>query len=433
MLAVAIPVLFLHVQYQPGFRIGIGSTTVNAYLSDFAVLAVVLVAIWSGVRDGFAPLAAARWVWITGALFFGWIFVNVVYSHLHASAYPWLTHAVTGVKFGEYALLAPALPLLVRRTRDLVLPLWSLTLWSLFATIVGIAQFLGARIFFPGTVGHRQASLLGESDFAALSGAVLIVGLVVLVRKERVPGRELGIVATAAGAIGVILAAAVASLLGIVTAGLVLAAVLLFRHELPLRRAIAAGAVALVVAVGVVALRGGDLGSFARFLNTPATSPQSKEKTVQTYAHRTLLAWIGFKIWADHPVLGAGWESTGDARTFGPYLAAAHRRFPNEPAEAFPTSAHPYATQNIWIEALAELGVVGFVFLVSMFAAVAVTGWRAARTSGAFPALIGLGWTALVVWLWTAQSFVAGIPLDAVTWLGFGLVATGAATMRTDA
>ena len=31
---------------------------------------------------------------------------------------------------------------------------------------------------------------------------------------------------------------------------------------------------------------------------------------------------------------------------------------------------------------------------------------------------------ALVIWLWTAQSFVAGIPLDAVTWLGFGLVAT---------
>ena len=27
-----------------------------------------------------------------------------------------------------------------------------------------------------------------------------------------------------------------------------------------------------------------------------------------------------------------------------------------------------------------------------------------------------------------AQSFVASIPLDAVTWLGFGLVATGAAS-----
>jgi hypothetical protein len=52
------------------------------------------------------------------------------------------------------------------------------------------------------------------------------------------------------------------------------------------------------------------------------------------------------------------------------------------------------------------------------------------RRAGEQAALIGLAWTALVAWLWTAQSFVAGIPLDAVTWLGFGLVATGAAYAR---
>ena len=66
-----------------------------------------------------------------------------------------------------------------------------------------------------------------------------------------------------------------------------------------------------------------------------------------------------------------------------------------------------------------------------MFAAVAAVGWRGARRLGEPAALLGLGWTALVVWLWTAQSFVAGIPLDAVTWLGFGLVATGAARMQS--
>src|SRR5437667_251361 len=37
-LAAAVPILFLHVQYQPGFGVGIGSTTIDAYLSDFAVL-----------------------------------------------------------------------------------------------------------------------------------------------------------------------------------------------------------------------------------------------------------------------------------------------------------------------------------------------------------------------------------------------------------
>ena len=73
MLAAAIPILFLHVRYQPGFGVGFGSTTVNAYLSDFAVLAVVLLALWSGIHDGFAPLARGRLLWLAAALFFAWV------------------------------------------------------------------------------------------------------------------------------------------------------------------------------------------------------------------------------------------------------------------------------------------------------------------------------------------------------------------------
>ena len=75
---------------------------------------------------------------------------------------------------------------------------------------------------------------------------------------------------------------------------------------------------------------------------------------MQTYAHRTLLAWIGLHIWRDHPVLGAGWEAASDPDVFVPYLPAAHRHFPTEPALAFPTRSHPYNVQNVWIEALAD-------------------------------------------------------------------------------
>jgi O-antigen ligase len=89
--------------------------------------------------------------------------------------------------------------------------------------------------------------------------------------------------------------------------------------------------------------------------------------------------------------------------------------------------------QNVWVQALADLGIVGFVLLVTMFAAVIATAWRGARAAATPALLIGLGWTALVVWLWAGQSFVAGIPLDAVTWLGFGLVASGVSWTRADA
>src|SRR3954462_2420051 len=76
-LAAAIPILFLHVHYQPGIAVGFGSTTVNAYLSDFAVLAVVMAAVATLAGAGFVALAPGRWVWLTGGLFVFWMFLEV--------------------------------------------------------------------------------------------------------------------------------------------------------------------------------------------------------------------------------------------------------------------------------------------------------------------------------------------------------------------
>lgn len=425
MAAVCLPVIFLHVRYQPGFAIRVGSTSANAYLSDFAVVAIAFSGLAAGLRRGFAPLRHARWIWGTATAFLLWTFVGLAIGRHVSSAYPVYTHAATAAKFAEYALLAPALPLVLRGVADLATVLWSLTAWSVVASAVGVVQFLGASILLHGRLGGRQGSFLSDADFSALSGAVLLIGLVAFAR-ARTFGRRLAVVATVTGVVGLVLGGAIAGILGLATAVVVIAVVLIARDELPRRTALAALVVALVAGVGVVALRGGDLASFARFAGISSGGSQ-RERTVQTYAHRTLLAWIGLHIWRDHPVLGAGWEAADDPDTFEPYLPAAHRRFPTEPALAFPTRSHPYNVQNVWIEALADLGVVGLVLLLSMFVAVAAVGWRHARRLGEPAALLGLGWTALVVWLWTAQSFVAGIPLDAVTWLGFGLVATGAA------
>ena len=311
-LAAAIPILFLHVHYQPGFGVGFGSTTVNAYLSDFAVLAVVVVAAWSGFRDGFAPLARGRWLWLAIGLFLAWMVFEVAYGHIHSSTYAWHTHGVTATKFAEYALLAPALPLLIRRTRDLVLPLWSLVLWSAVATAVGVAQFFGAEIFLAGTVGRRQASFLSSADYAALSGAVLLVGIVAIAVPRLRLSRTLAIVAIVSGVLGTITAGAIASVLGLATALVALAAVLVARHELAPRRLAVVGAAAAIVLVGVIAIRGSDLDAFARFLGASPGRQAAQPTKIQTYAHRTVLAWIGFEIWKDHPLLGVGWEGSAE-------------------------------------------------------------------------------------------------------------------------
>lgn len=421
-LAAAIPILFLHVAYQPGLGVGFGSTTINAYLSDFAVLAVVVAAIVRGVRDGFRPLGPGRLLWIAGALFLAWTVAEVVHGRLHEPAYAWHTHGVTAAKFAEYALLAPAVPLLLRSVGDVLAPLWALAGWSACATAVGIAQFFGVDIFLAGTVGRRQASFLSSADFAALSGAALLVGIVALAAPRLRLGRALAATALVSGVLGMIVAGAIASVLGLATALAALVAVLLARHELAPRRLAAVAALGAVVLAGAVAIRGSDLDAFARFLGATPGAQKAPAK-IQTYAHRTLLVWLGYEIWKDNPLLGVGWEGSSEPANFEPHLAAAHRRFPDESPLAFPSAApdRRYGVQNVWIQALADLGVVGFALWTAVFAAAA---WLAVRTRASIAGLVALGWIGLLVWLWSAQGFVAGIPLDALTWLAFGLAAT---------
>jgi hypothetical protein len=225
--------------------------------------------------------------------------------------------------------------------------------------------------------------------------------------------------------LGTIIAGALASVLGVATALVVLALVALVRRELSPRPVAFVAAAAVIVLVGSIAIRGADLDAFARFLGASPGKQQAHPSKIQTYAHRTLLVWLGYQIWIDHPALGVGFEGSAEPDTFEPYIPAAHRRFPDESPNSFPSRApnRQYGVQNLWVQALADLGVIGFLLITAVFAAAALLGGRAALAGGRV-GTIALAWTALLVWLFTAQGFIAGIPLDALTWLAFGLAAT---------
>jgi O-antigen ligase len=196
------------------------------------------------------------------------------------------------------------------------------------------------------------------------------------------------------------------------------------RRSLTLRRLLSVAAVGAVVLAGAVAIRGSDLDAFARFLGASPGSHAAAPTKVQTYAHRTLLTWFGFQIWKHDPVLGVGWEGSAEPASFTPYLAAAHRHFPDEAPLAFPSAApeRRYGVQDSWVQALADLGVPGLLLWAALFLAAA---WLAVRKAlgGAPDGLYALLAVAVLVWLWTAQGYVAGIPLDALTWLAFGIAA----------
>ena len=187
---------------------------------------------------------------------------------------------------------------------------------------------------------QRVPSFVGFEDFALLSGAAVCVSLVALLRgaSGRVE-RSVAWVGSVSGGLGIVLSGAIAGVLGLGLAAAGISLVALRRRELAPRRALAIAGVVLAVAAGSALMRAGDIGSFFRFLGVEQRQ-QAEAGEVQSYSQRTLLAYIGLKIFLDHPLLGVGWQGSLDEAGYGPQLAAARARFPDEPLLAFPSPRH---------------------------------------------------------------------------------------------
>lgn len=432
LLGLAIPAIFLHIKYQPGIQIEAGSTQVGVELSDLAVLAVALAAAVAGFRLGSAPLAPARWLWVFGAAFLALVLAGTLYPLLGAHDYRFLVHFVTATKFAEYAVLAPALPLVLRAERQLEVLLWAIAAWSAAATAWGLLQFAGLVNELEGRRPlQREPSFVGIHDFAALSGIALTIALAVLVLgRPSGARRALVAVSGAAGAIGLVLAAAAAGGIGILLAGLAALVVGYRRHTVTAARTALVVTLAVAPALGVAVMRNGSITQFAHFLGLGHETVNKQD--VESYVHRSMLAYIGVRMFADHPVVGVGWQGSEELSNYGPYLADAHRRFPDAPAVSFPSPQHAWGVQNAYLQVLTDLGAVGLAVLIALFAAGFALAGRAALRAPPAPALlglVGLGWLLIAAGVWNGLGLVAGIPLDAVTWLAFGLAATSAAWM----
>ncbi|HVM18217.1 MAG TPA: O-antigen ligase family protein [Gaiellaceae bacterium] len=421
-LAAALPFLFLHVEYQPSLALG-GDDGIRVALSDVAVVAAAIAALAAGRRYGFEPLRPGRAIWTASALFLAFCLVSVFHPLAGNPEYPWRSNLVTVAKFSEYALLALALPLLARAREHLLLLLGVLVAWSVAMTGVGVLQFLGLVDEFEGRRPlQREPSYVGIEDFGVLSGAAVSIALVVLVlgvggRRERIAA----VVAAVSGAVGLVLSAALAGLLGLVVAAAVALAVASRRGTLTARRAAAVGALVLAVAGGVVAMRSGDIDRYLAFLGI--RDAEVEESEVQTYLHRTLMMYIGWQIFLDHPVLGAGFQGSREEYAYGPQLDQARERFRDAPDRAFPAPEHPWGPHNLYLQALADMGVPGLVLLLAVFGTGFLLAGRVALRAPpatAAPGLLALLWLVLLFGIGNGRGIVAGIPFDALLWLALG-------------
>ena len=404
--AAAIPLLFLHRRYQAHTSFG----PLDIFGSDVAVAAIVAAALLAGVWWGCSPLRRTPALWTVAGALLALIVASCFWTPLDHTQ----KHLITAAKIVEYALLAPSLVLLLRRRVDVERFLLVFVGWSAAASTWGLLQFLGLVDEFEGKrPGQREVSFLGIHEFAGFSAAALAIGFAAIVLAE---DRRLTKVAAAAGLVGSILAASVFALGGIVAFAVLAAVVGRRAGTLTARRAAAIGAITLVVAAGVLSLRAGDATHFLSFLGRPTATNQN----VQTGSQRVMLLYIGARIWLDHPLLGVGFDRSTDQ--YGPYLADAKREFSGQPAQAYPSPAHAYGVQNFWVQALADLGVIGFALAVGTF----LVGVRVALRAFGSAKVLGLaaaGWIVTVAGTWNGVGMIAGIPLDAVMWFGLGLAA----------
>jgi hypothetical protein len=419
-LAVALPIVLVHVDFQPGFTVTAGSTHAHIVLSDLAVLACLGAALVVAVGRGLAPLRAGVPAWVALALFL--VLVVAACFYPESSAYPWHEHIVTAGKYVEYALLAPAVVLLLRRREDLALLAATVVASSVVASTLAVVQFFGWGIVKGWPAGYRQPSFLGHHDFAALSGIALALALAAIALPAWRVDRRLAVAGGVAGTIGLFLSGSLAGAIGLLAG----AAVAAYVARGSLRRAGVILGIGLAVFGGVVLFRGGDVKSFLHLIGI---GKKDERRQVETYVQRTMLAYYGWKVFLDHPVAGAGWQASNDEYVYGPYLPLLHRKFPNTPEQGFPSPAHPYGIQNAYVQALADLGVIG---LALFLAALLVPLWLGARRllRGPPPVTLVAVMSLLVsMGVLTALGLVAGIPTDALTWLAAGLCAAPTALL----
>lgn len=392
----------LHRHYQPGLAFG----SIDVDLSDLAVAAVCIAALAGRgriEREARAGLLAVAALAVAALLSTAW--------GAHFDGYDLHAHAVSTTKWIEYMLLAPAVVLIVRRQADLLPAAFAAVAWSVVVTVIGVLQYVGALGDLENTpAGRRKSSLLGYHDFSALSASVLALALLVLAT-GRGP-RRLAMVGAASGAAGMVIGGAFDAVLGLVLAAILI--VLACRVRDARRLAVVAGIV-LAVFAGTIAIRSQAVADGLKFLGLKeGTGGASKH--VQSYRQRVLLAYIGGRIFVGHPLLGVGFNGSFDEFAYRPYLADARAKF-DQPPEAFPSPSHRWGVQNAYVQSLSDFGALGLVvFLAALFVPV----WSALR-HGARPVAVAAAAVVLVTaGVWNGLGLVAGIPTDALTWIGVG-------------
>jgi hypothetical protein len=343
---------------------------------------------------------------------------------------------VTGLANGGTALVAAGklVMLAVLLVASVVLidtvdRLWIVTLLIVIVTAAAVAW---ALVGFAQHPGDRQASFLGEHDLAALSTASLVVGLAALHTRHRLSG--LPLVAGIVGCLGIVLGAALASLLGLYLAGAALIGIAALRRSLRLRSVVITVLVALALTGATYSLRSSELGFLQQWF-----APAENAKPGQyagSWSQRLIFVYVGGRVFLANPLLGTGWWGELPPSEYARFLPAARARFPDQPPRYFPPANGSFIPQQTFDQVAYELGVVGIALLLALVATASRDSLRTARgwprgEPDELAAYLAGPWLASLLGVIAGSALFGGTPIAALFWLTFGLVAASSVLARS--
>lgn len=300
----------------------------------------------------------------------------------------------------------------------------------LIAMIVGFYTIATtwAAVEFVVEGGGRQASFLGEHDLGALATMAVVVGLADRYTRADRPS-ALVLVGLGAGALGIILGASLASLLGLYLAAGAIMGLAAVRRDVRRSAVLLTVVLCTTVTAGTLALRSGELGFIQSWFGPP---PETPGQYAASWSQRLIYAYIGGRVFLDHPVVGTGWQGELPPSDYAEYLPAARKRFDDQPPHYFPSEEDSFAPQQTYDQVLFQLGLVGAAFFLALgclavrCALFAGRRWRR-RGIGDEQAYVPAGWVASTGGALAGAALFGGSPLTALFWLTLGVAAAAPA------
>jgi O-antigen ligase len=237
--------------------------------------------------------------------------------------------------------------------RDMIMFHRAIILLSATAVVIGGWQaWTGITSDAVDISGERFGGLMGVGTLGLVSGLLVVYAVL----RRDVPSHLVWwIAALALGLLGLFLAKSAGSILA--TAGACSVYMVAMRSQRAqgthlARWLVIGGGMAMIAAIVIWTLRPGDAANLI-------------DDSYGSFAHRLMIADAGLRIFRDHPIIGVGWQASATEAVVGtPALnAALMQSFKNLPTYYFflemPTSLH-----NMYIQFLAELGIIGFALFV---------------------------------------------------------------------